>query len=92
MTSNAIDAFHNSLTATEQAIIAALVKGNGTIVPRAALLAILAGRSPRTLDTYIKQIRAKLRACGLDAKALITRVGVGYGLRLGNSAVNERDL
>ncbi len=82
MTSETIDAFHKSLTLTERAIIDVLANANGTVVPRATLLRMLAGRSPRTLDTYMKQIRAKLRASGLDDKALITRVGVGYGLQL----------
>ena len=70
--------FKNSLSKTEKSIVEILVSSEGQVVPRSRLLGILNGRSPRTLDTYVKQIRSKMRASGLDDKTLVTQIGIGY--------------
>jgi DNA-binding response OmpR family regulator len=72
--------FRESLTAKEREIVDLLTAANGDIVPKAHLLAVLQGRAPRTLDTYVKQIRAKMRLAGLNGTSLKTHVGVGYAL------------
>lgn len=74
------EAFRNLLTEKEREIVDLLTAANGQIVPKHRLLSVLHGRAPRTLDTYVKQIRAKMRHAGLDDWSLKTHVGVGYTL------------
>jgi DNA-binding response OmpR family regulator len=67
------------LTATEFAILAALLEHPGRVLSRRQLLSA-AGRpaaGDRAADVYIAQLRAKLRAAG-EAGAVRTVRGVGY--------------
>jgi DNA-binding response OmpR family regulator len=75
-------AFIESLSGKEREIVDLLASAGGEVVPKVRVLSLLEGRAPRTLDTYLKQIRAKMRQAGLSADALKTHVGVGYALTL----------
>jgi DNA-binding response OmpR family regulator len=72
------ETFTKSLTTKESGLVALLLEAQGTVVPRAALLTVLGRCAPRTLDTYAKQIRTKMRAAGLDPAWLKTHTGKGY--------------
>lgn len=74
--------FRASLTATESQIVDLLLDADGAVVPREQILNVLSGRAPRTLDTYMKQIRAKIRKANMDPATLMTHVGAGYSLRM----------
>lgn len=80
--SESLRQFRSSLTSKESLIVDRLVRANGDIVSREDLTSLLSGLAPRTLDTYIKQIRAKLRQSGLEANSLVTHVGRGFSLSL----------
>ncbi|HET9394222.1 MAG TPA: helix-turn-helix domain-containing protein [Candidatus Rubrimentiphilum sp.] len=73
-----LDRFRSVLNAKESEIVSKLLAAGGEIVRREELLLVLAGRAPRTLDTYIKQIRAKMRGVGLSDRMLTTHAGTGY--------------
>lgn len=76
------EAFRQSLSAKEREIVDLLASAKGEMVPKHRVLALLQGRAPRTLDTYVKQIRAKMRSAGMDGATLKTHTGSGYSLNL----------
>ena len=82
MSDDRIAFFKRLLTLKEAVLVNLLAAANGALIARDALLANLNGCAPRTLDTYAKQIRIKLRAAGLDPKSLKTHTGKGYSLSL----------
>jgi two-component system OmpR family response regulator len=69
-----------SLTATEFAVLAALVERPGVVLSRAQLMRRAYDSAvhvtERTLDTHVRRIRAKFRALGNDP--IETVHGVGY--------------
>ena len=72
--------FRSRLTATEYAVLAALLDQPGRVVSRIALLAA-AGRGqagPRAADVYIAQLRGKLG----PAVTIRTVRGAGYAIDL----------
>ncbi len=66
------------MTPKEKDIFKRLASNPNTVVPRAALRAEFPGRAPRTLDTYIKNIRRKLAESGYTGGAIRTEAGVGF--------------
>jgi DNA-binding response OmpR family regulator len=70
-----------SLTATEFELLWALVEQRGRVLPRAELMAKIYGPivvSERTLDTFIKRIRRKLREATADYDDIETVRSIGY--------------
>ncbi len=69
-----------NLTATEFAVLSALYERPGIVLSRGQLLerayATDLHVTERTLDTHVRRIRAKFRACGTDPIATVH--GVGY--------------
>ncbi|HSK05083.1 MAG TPA: response regulator transcription factor [Kofleriaceae bacterium] len=67
-------------TATELRLIAALAASRGRVLSRAQLIAAVYGDdhriSERTIDTHVRNLRAKLAAAGADV--IETVHGVGY--------------
>jgi DNA-binding response OmpR family regulator len=80
--SSQVERFRCLLTDRERDIVDHLNAASGTVVPKADLSALLPGRAPRTLDTYIRQIRVKLRIAGLGETLLRTHIGIGYQLTI----------
>ena len=73
------------LTRYEYGVLEALLARPGAVLSRAQLMdrvwADALDSSDRTVDTHIKTLRAKLRAAGADADALVrTHRGLGYSL------------
>ncbi len=72
------------LTRLEYGLLCALLKSPQRIQRRSALLDAVWGNSAeaadRTVDTHIKTLRAKLRACTPDADPIVTHRGLGYSL------------
>jgi two-component system OmpR family response regulator len=68
------------VTATELRLLAALALHNGRVLSRAQLIATVYGGdhhvSARTIDTHVRNLRAKLAAAG--APVIETVHGVGY--------------
>jgi two-component system OmpR family response regulator len=68
------------VTATELRLIAALAGNRGRVLSRAQLIAAVYGDdhhiSERTIDTHVRNLRAKLAAAGADV--IETVHGVGY--------------
>jgi two-component system OmpR family response regulator len=68
------------VTATELRLIAALAGNRGRVLSRAQLIAAVHGDdhhiSERTIDTHVRNLRAKLAAAGADV--IETVHGVGY--------------
>jgi two-component system catabolic regulation response regulator CreB len=76
------------LTRYEYGVLDALLARPGAVLSRAQLMdrvwADALDSSDRTVDTHIKTLRAKLRAAGADADALVrTHRGLGYSLEAG---------
>ena len=67
-------------TATELRLLAALAQSRGRVLSRAQLIAAVYGDdhhiSERTIDTHVRNLRAKLAAAGADV--IETVHGVGY--------------
>ncbi len=69
------------LSATERAIFERIAEHPNQLVTRSALMAVLRGSSPRTIDSHIMAIRRKLQ--GLGSPATIETVKrQGFILRL----------
>lgn len=69
------------LTQKEADIFGLIVEGRGDLVPRLRLLKELGGRAPRTLDTYIRNIRKKLTDAGFSDGVIQTSAGKGYAFK-----------
>lgn len=73
-----------ALTGTERRLIVALCASAGTVVPRADLVRHLtrasASTSSRSVDQYIRRLRATLAAHGAKPALLRTVHGKGYAL------------
>lgn len=67
-------------TEKEAAVFRRLAESEGNLVPRSTLLGVLRPAAPRTLDTYIRNMRKKLSATG-DRYRIETEVGKGYILK-----------
>ncbi|MHB8391226.1 MAG: winged helix-turn-helix domain-containing protein [Acidobacteriaceae bacterium] len=74
--------FLKSLTSKEEALVKALVEAAGRTVSRGQLHNVLGAVKPRTIDTYLKNIRSKMRASGIDPGIVVTHAGEGYSLSL----------
>lgn len=79
-----VDGRRVELTATELALLAALLEARGQVVPRAELVERVwgpaAGRlGPRAVDVHVSRLRAKL---GDEGRRILTvrRVGYRFGL------------
>jgi two-component system, OmpR family, catabolic regulation response regulator CreB len=74
-----------ALTRYEYGLLATLLKRPQRIFSRAELMELVWGDAPdsseRTVDAHIKLLRAKLRACGLDAELIQTHRNMGYALQ-----------
>ncbi|MES3010619.1 MAG: two-component system response regulator CreB [Pseudomonadota bacterium] len=73
-----------ALTRLEYGLLRVLLKAPHRIHSRGALLDAVWGNSTeaadRTVDTHIKTLRAKLRACTPDTDPIATHRGLGYSL------------
>jgi two-component system OmpR family response regulator len=69
-------------TATELRLLAALVLARGRVLSRAQLIGAIYGDdhhiSARTIDTHVRNLRAKLAAAATTADVIETVHGVGY--------------
>ncbi len=76
-----------ALTRSEFLVVAALARQPGIVLGRDRLIDVARGEdvvvTDRTVDTYIKRIRQKLRAVDTDFDAIETVIGVGYRYRVG---------
>ncbi len=72
--------FLRSLTPKEEALIKVLLDAVGSTVSRGQLHNVLGPVKPRTIDTYLKNIRSKMRATGIDPGIVVTHSGEGYSL------------
>lgn len=74
-----------SLTRTELLVLAALARSPGRVLSRDRLIDLARGGdaviTERTVDTFIKRIRAKAREVDASFEAIETVVGVGYRLK-----------
>ena len=74
------------LTRLEYGLLAALLRTPGRIRSREALLDEVWGArsdaTDRTVDTHVKTLRAKLRACQPALDSIVTHRGLGYSLDL----------
>ncbi len=74
------------LTRLEYGLLAQLLKVNGRIQSREALLSAVWGQdadsTDRTVDTHIKTLRAKLRDAGDSREFITTHRGMGYSITL----------
>ena len=74
-----------ALTRYEYGLLATLLKRPERIFSRAELMELVWGDAPdtseRTVDAHIKLLRAKLRACGLEADLIQTHRNMGYALQ-----------
>ena len=74
-----------ALTRYEYGLLATLLKRPQRIFSRAELMDLVWGDAPdtseRTVDAHIKLLRAKLRACGLEAELIQTHRNMGYSLQ-----------
>src|SRR5262249_50130214 len=74
-----------ALTRSELEILAALVRHRGYVLGRERLLDLARGRdvmvTDRTVDTFVKRIRKKLREHDPDFDEIGTVFGVGYRYR-----------
>jgi DNA-binding response OmpR family regulator len=72
------------LTATEFDVLAALVRARGRVLSRDAIFEAVWGPghhgSPRTVDNFVAQLRAKLEDDPAEPRHLLTVRGVGYRL------------
>ena len=66
------------MTSKETAIIKRLMLVPNIVVTREVLRNEIPGVAPRTLDTYIKNIRRKLAASGESVGGIETSPGVGF--------------
>lgn len=68
-----------SLTSTEFSVLAAILERPGVVWSRGQLMqrAVEGVVTERTVDTHIKRIRGKFRACGAE-DPIVTVHGVGY--------------
>ncbi|AOW12578.1 two-component system response regulator CreB [Hydrogenophaga crassostreae] len=74
-----------ALTRYEYGLLATLLKRPQRIFSRSELMALVWGDAPdtaeRTVDAHIKLLRAKLRACGLEAELIQTHRNMGYSMQ-----------
>ncbi|MEX1168193.1 MAG: two-component system response regulator CreB [Hydrogenophaga sp.] len=74
-----------ALTRYEYGLLATLLKRPQRIFSRSELMDLVWGDAPdtleRTVDAHIKLLRAKLRACGLEAELIQTHRNMGYSLQ-----------
>lgn len=74
-----------ALTRYEYLLLATLLKRPQRIFSRSELMDLVWGdaldTSERTVDAHIKLVRAKLRACGVDAGLIQTHRNMGYSLQ-----------
>jgi two-component system OmpR family response regulator len=74
-----------TLTRSELLVLAALARQSGFVLSRDRLIDLARGGdaviTERTIDTFIKRIRAKLRAVDEGFDQIETVIGVGYRLR-----------
>lgn len=73
------------LTTTEFDLVAALALRPGRVYSRAELVEMLGldlETSERTLDSHVKNVRAKIRNAGESARLVRTIIGVGYALEV----------
>lgn len=76
-----------TLTRSEFLVLSALARSPGIVLGRERLIDLARGDdvvvTDRTVDTYIKRIRQKVRAVDPDFDAIETVIGVGYRYRAG---------
>jgi DNA-binding response OmpR family regulator len=74
-----------TLTRSELLVLAALARQPGIVLSRDRLIDLARGGdaviTERTIDTFVKRIRAKLRAVDEGFDAVETVIGVGYRMR-----------
>ena len=74
-----------ALTRYEYGLLATLLKRPQRIFSRSELMGLVWGDAPdtseRTVEAHIKLLRAKLRACGLEADLIQTHRNMGYSLQ-----------
>ncbi len=74
-----------ALTRYEYGLLATLLKRPQRIFSRSELMVLVWGdaldTAERTVDAHIKLLRAKLRACGLEAELIQTHRNMGYSLK-----------
>jgi DNA-binding response OmpR family regulator len=74
-----------TLTRSELLVLAALARQPGFVLSRDRLIDLARGGdaviTERTVDTFVKRIRAKLRAADEGFDAIETVIGVGYRMR-----------
>lgn len=58
-----------------------LAESLGRVVARQVLLKELQGNAPRTLDTYIRNMRKKLADAGVVEISIETEIGKGFLLK-----------
>jgi DNA-binding response OmpR family regulator len=73
-----------ALTVRELSLLAALARRSGRIVSREELYAVVWGRpfrkEERSVDVYVRKLRAKLEAALPDERFIHTHFGFGYRL------------
>jgi two-component system, OmpR family, catabolic regulation response regulator CreB len=78
------------LTRLEYGLLVALLRSAGRIRSRESLLdevwGGLSDATDRTVDTHVKTLRAKLRACQPNIDAISTHRGMGYSLAVAPAA------
>lgn len=76
------------LTRSELLVLAALTRQPGQVLSRDRLIDLARGGdaviTERTIDTFIKRIRQKMRAADAEFDAIDTVIGVGYRLKATN--------
>ncbi len=76
-----------ALTRSEFLVLSALARAAGRVLGRERLIDLARGDdvvvTDRTVDTYIKRIRQKVRAVDPDFDSIETVIGVGYRYRVG---------
>jgi len=79
------------LTATEFDILVALIRAQGRVLSRDQIMDVVWGPNhhgtPRTVDNFIAQLRAKLERDPSEPEHLLTSRGVGYRLSSSSAVV-----
>jgi DNA-binding response OmpR family regulator len=84
-----------ALTARELSLLAALARRSGRIVSRQELYAVVWDRpfrkEERSVDVYVRKLRAKLESALPDDRFIHTHFGFGYRFHLEPSQVFHTD-
>jgi DNA-binding response OmpR family regulator len=84
-----------ALTVRELSLLAALVRRSGRIVSREELFAVVWGRpfrkEERSVDVYVRKLRAKLEDALPEARFIHTHFGFGYRFHQEPSQVFHKD-